>query len=123
MRGGRSGWFAGPQGPPAAVGAGPGAAALRRGLACDPGGRAGTAASPLSSLLLSPPCAGPPRFVGLCGFGEKACVVISVLPNLEKAEFRISQEIQLFASFVHLLMLVFPELPHKERVEVTVYST
>lgn len=49
--------------------------------------------------------------------------MISVLPNLEKAELRISQEIQPFVSFVHLLMLVFPELPHKERAEVTVYST
>lgn len=35
----------------------------------------------------------PLRFVGLCGFQEKACVTISVLPNLEKAEFKISQKV------------------------------
>ena len=58
-----------------------------------------------SSSLLA---CGSPRFIGLCGFQEKACVTISVLPNLEKAEFKISQEIQPFVLFIHMLMLVFP---------------
>lgn len=50
----------------------------------------------------------PPRFVGLCAFWEKACVTISVLPNLEKAELKISQEIQPFVLSIRMLMLVFP---------------
>lgn len=102
MRGGRSGWFAGPRVSP------------------QPGGRQLCARAILvmlgSALLLlrSSHCSsslisrGPPRFVGPCGFWEKACVTVSVLPNLEKAELKISQEIQPFVSSIRTLMLVFP---------------
>lgn len=48
------------------------------------------------------------RFVRLCGFWGKPCVTISVLPNLEKAEVKISQEMEPFVSSIHMLMLVFP---------------
>lgn len=90
MRGGRSGWFAGPQGQPAAAGAGPGRPLCAGALLLILG--AEQAPLLLRSCHCSSPllAAGPPRFVGLCGFREKACVMISVLPNLEKAELRIS---------------------------------
>lgn len=48
------------------------------------------------------------RFIRLCGFWGKACVTISVLPNLEKAEVKISQEMEPFVSSIHMLMFVFP---------------